>query len=67
MAMGPGKYDKECTEIRSRIKADGIIMIVFGGEKGNGFSAQLPLHLTLSMPEILRKVASDIEKSGSRA
>lgn len=64
MPLGPGKYDKEVTEIRKRLKADGVILIVFGGKNGPGFSAQLPLHETLLIPKFLRDMADQIEKSG---
>lgn len=64
MALGPGKYDAEVTELRERLKADGVILLVFGGERGNGFSAQLPLQHTLAMPQILEQVAQQIRESG---
>lgn len=42
MAFGPGKYDDEVTELRERLQADGIILLVINGCRGEGFSAQLP-------------------------
>lgn len=63
MAVGPGKYDDLCTEIREGTKAEGVILMVFHGDKGSGFSVQAPLDLVLSMPEILRDTAKQIEES----
>ena len=64
MAMGPGKYDDEVTELMERLKAHGIILLVFGGPKGAGFSMQATLEVTLALPKILRSMADQIEESG---
>lgn len=64
MAFGPGKYDPECTELREKIKAHGVLLMVFGGVKGDGFSCQASPEITLSLPQILRCIANDIEESG---
>ncbi len=66
MAFGPGRYDKETTQVREQTKAQGVVVIVFGGEYGDGFSAQLPLALTLTLPRVLRQVADDIEHTHRR-
>lgn len=55
MAIGPGKYDDACTVAREATKARAIMLIVFGGEHGNGFSAQI------SDPDILRHMPSILE------
>ncbi len=60
MAIGPGQYDDEVTELRERLKASGILLIVFGGDRGTGFCAQLPLEQTILTPEILENVAKQI-------
>jgi len=39
--LGPGKYDQDATELRKKYKADGIILVVMNGSKGNGFSVQI--------------------------
>jgi hypothetical protein len=61
MPLGPGKYDPECAELRARLKADGLVVLVFGGEHGHGFSAQLPFDLTMKVPDMLREIAKQIE------
>jgi hypothetical protein len=67
MPMGPGKYDEDCTMVRERNHAEGVLIIVFGGSKGTGFSWQLSGALTLLTPQILRDVAKMIEDSGGSA
>lgn len=65
MALGPGKYDKLATWLRERAKADGVILIVLGGDKGDGFEAHLPAHShadsMLRTVAMLREMASQIE------
>lgn len=67
MAFGPGKYDLEATELRERLDAAGIILIVWEGERGSGFSAQLPAALTLRVPELLEDMAKQIRRDLGRA
>jgi hypothetical protein len=61
MAFGPGKYDDLCTKVRDETHAQGVILIVIQGDKGTGFSCQLPLDVAMRVPEILRDVAGQIE------
>ncbi|HLY79781.1 MAG TPA: hypothetical protein VKQ70_10430 [Caulobacteraceae bacterium] len=62
MALGPGKYDDLATVTRKRAKARGVIVIVFEGHLGNGFSVQtLDPQLIVQVPAILRDVAAGIE------
>lgn len=63
MAIGPGKYDDLCTLVRERAKAQGVIVIVFDGNKGSGFSCQADLLTQVTIPAILEKVAADIRRS----
>jgi len=60
MAIGAGVYDDEVTELRKRLNAVGILLIVFGGDRGDGFCAQLPLQQTIETPEMLEHVARQI-------
>ena len=59
---GPGRYDREASAARASAEALGVLLIVFGGHDGNGFSAQLPLDLLLTVPAILRQLADRIER-----
>lgn len=63
MALGPGKYDDLCMAARQAAEADATLLIIFGGNKGSGFSAQIPFDLLDAVPDILREVAKNIEKS----
>lgn len=64
MPLGPGKYDAEVTELRERLKAAGVVLIVIRGERGDGFSAQLPMAQTLLIADMLETVARQIRESG---
>lgn len=67
MARGPGKYDDECTELRERLGADGLLLVVVRGVKGSSFCAQLSSEDSLLLPKILRTIANQIEQSGGDA
>lgn len=62
MAIGPGKYDDLATEVREKARAEGVIVIVFGGNHGNGFSCQADLETTLKLPDILENIARQIRR-----
>ena len=62
MALGPGKYDDLATLVRKRAEAAGVIVMVFGGSSGSGFSVQATAEITARLPELLRMIASDIER-----
>jgi len=66
MPIGRARYDEACGEARMTTEAEGVLLIVFGGNKGNGFSAQIPQHLLMQVPEILRYVAEQIQKDLSQ-
>jgi hypothetical protein len=61
MTIGPSKYDDEVTWVRERTKASGVILIVIGGDRGQGFAAQATPAVTLSLPKMLRDMADQIE------
>jgi len=64
---GPGKYDAECTAAREAAHAEGCILIVYGGNRGSGFSIQAPLPLLSTLPHMLRDMANEIESSYDEA
>lgn len=41
MALGPGKYDDLCTYVRVESGAVMALVIVVGGNRGDGFSVQV--------------------------
>ena len=63
MAIGPGKYDDTCTKVRKETNAEGVAIIVMNGKNGSGFSCQAPIELTIHLPQMLRQMADNIEKS----
>lgn len=63
MPIGPGKYDEETTYVREKTDAHGVIVAVFKGNKGTGFSAQLTPAILGMVPQVLRDMADQIEKS----
>lgn len=71
MALGPGKYDDVCTMVRHQVGlsgdvlAGGVIVIVFGGNKGNGFSCQADLATTMALADVLEDVARQIREDGT--
>jgi hypothetical protein len=40
MSLGPGKYDDFCKMVREDTRAEGCIVIVVNGTRGNGFAVQ---------------------------
>jgi hypothetical protein len=62
MAQGPGKYDDELTDVRTKTGAMNAILSVLDGRKGPGFSAQLTQEHINRMPKILRMIADQIEE-----
>jgi hypothetical protein len=62
MALGPGKYDAEASEIRIRTNAAGVLLMILGGNQGTGFSVQASIAVQLNLPELLRLTADEIER-----
>jgi hypothetical protein len=64
MPLGPGKYDEECTYVREKTSAACAIVIILGGNKGQGCAVQCEdPNILARLPEILRKTADDIDAS----
>lgn len=59
--IGPGKYDDVCGTVRAITAAKAAIVIILGGRLGSGFSVQGPPALVLRLPEMLRRMAAQIE------
>lgn len=65
--IGPGKYDRFCTWVRKRTKAKGVVLIVFDGEQGSGFSVQSDPLLLMTLPSVLEFMAKEIRAKGLAA
>jgi hypothetical protein len=63
MALGPGKYDAVCTVALEAAKAEGVLLIVLGGQFGSGFSVQASPEVLAVLPLLLRQAADEIEGS----
>jgi hypothetical protein len=61
VATGPGRYDDLCTYVRERSKGDGAVVMIFGGQHGNGFSVQVAKPLLENLPTLLREMADDMD------
>lgn len=66
MPLGPGKYDKELCEALAKAKAKEGILLVIGGEKGQGFSCKIATEKLIAIPGILRSLANSIEADYKR-
>jgi ribosomal protein S6E (S10) len=69
MAIGAGKYEDLCTMVRKAVGLDedgelsgAVMVIVLGGNRGNGFSMQSDLESLVMLPEMLEDVARQIRK-----
>jgi hypothetical protein len=59
---GAGRYDDECKLVRMSTKADSVLVMVFDGERGTGFSVQASAALLNVLPEILEDMAVEIRR-----
>jgi hypothetical protein len=62
MAIGPGRYDDEAAAVMEAVNASGVILIVIGGDRGEGFEVHATAEVTLKLPEMLRTIADQIEE-----
>jgi len=58
--VGPGKYDDLCTYVREQTKAQVVLVIILGGEKGDGFSCQGDSYAMGLVPDLLDTVARGV-------
>jgi hypothetical protein len=62
MPIGGGKYDDACTKAQKMTNAHSVILMVIGGNKGNGFSLQsFDMMFPVRVPELLRELAQKID------
>lgn len=64
MALGPGKYDAQCTALRESTEATVAIAIIMDGNHGSGFSMQATYKVhPLLVADALTDVAAQIRAS----
>jgi hypothetical protein len=64
MPVGPGKYDAECTKALLDTNAACTVLIVLGGNRGNGFSVTSRVPVTddsLGLARMLREMADQVD------
>ena len=68
--IGAGVYDDLTTVIRDKTQAEGVVLMIFGGNRGSGFSVQAPAEIMAKLPELLEAAAmgvrSDMEQIEAR-
>lgn len=62
MPRGPGKYDGVATLARELTGAQAVVLVVFDGADGSGFSIQLTKPFRRgALGEVLRRMADSID------
>ena len=56
VSHGAGKYSDVCNEIRQRLKAKGVIVIVFDGISGSGISVESDLLIADKIPALVEEI-----------
>jgi hypothetical protein len=60
---GPGKYDEIATVARESTDAMALVLIVFNGNKGSGFSVQSESDVWIKiLPDMLEAMAKQIRE-----
>jgi len=64
MPRGPGKYGHLADYCRKASNADMALVVIFGGDRGAGFSVQtIDPDVEVRLPAILRDIAQEIENA----
>lgn len=59
---GVSKYDPEATLVQERTGGE-VILIVLGGDRGDGWCAQILPEHQKQVPDLLRAMADQLEKA----
>jgi hypothetical protein len=59
--QSPGEYDREVSDLAARLQAAGIILIVMGGNRGDGVACRLSREALADTPHVLRSIMAQIE------
>jgi hypothetical protein len=68
MSQSPGKYDQECRDLLARTNAGACMVLILGGQRGEGFSLAVdgarmpPACVTEALPGMLRALARLLEQ-----
>jgi hypothetical protein len=66
MDDGPGVYDGFCTMVREANDARCVVLLVVGGDHGNGFSVQAEENFHGMVPDLLEAIARQIRVDRAR-
>ena len=58
-----GNYDDYAARVQAETNAEGVLLIVLGGNKGTGFSVVATERVVAAIPRIIRDTADMIEKT----
>jgi hypothetical protein len=62
MAAGPGKYEAACSAARRQTGGRAVVVLVFDGDEGSGFSVEADGDVNVNgLPDLLRLMADDLE------
>lgn len=61
-SYGAGKYNQQLKEALEKAGAEQGVLIVIDGNEGPSFCAQLDFKNTRIMPDVLKKIADQIER-----
>lgn len=61
--IGSGKYDQQCTQARNACEATGVVLIVYDGKAGSGFSVQMPAPEIFKLSAAFRELADELDKT----
>lgn len=68
MTVGPGVYDAEACELLERLQAQGVVLVVSGGIRGNQVAVAVKdPSLLLTVAAALRELADMLETDAPRA
>lgn len=62
MPAGGGKYDAEVEYVYQQTQPEAALLIILGGNRGEGFSVKANESALLGLPAILRSVADGIDQ-----
>ena len=64
---GPGKYDLECQRVVDETGASCVVLIVVGGDRGDGFAVTGEGHEIARLPGVLESMAQQIRAQSADA
>ena len=60
--IGPGKYEEQCARVLEETEAQGVLLLIFGGNQGNGAPCKATPEMMKAMPGLLRQIADGMEQ-----